>query len=136
MTLIKPGLTRHRAIHGHLGQLSELLQRSAGLRHERAHAGPDDRLLGIEEQPHGVFDIARRRRLRHTLGGQVVHGRVGHLLRAHVGRDFNGHGSRTAIAQAVERPPHHAGGHIRLPQDFAVHGDGLIRVRRGKVRTH
>src|SRR5439155_1159002 len=40
MTLIKPGLTRHRAIHGHLGQLSELLQRSAGLRHERACARP------------------------------------------------------------------------------------------------
>ena len=46
------------------------------------------------------------------------------------------HGPRTTVAQAVERPPHHTGGHIRLPQDFAVHGDGLIRARRGKVRTH
>jgi hypothetical protein len=49
MTLIKPGLARHRAVHGHLGQLSELAQLSAGLRHKRAHAGPDDRLLGVEE---------------------------------------------------------------------------------------
>ena len=133
MAVVERGLARHGAVHRYLGELGQLSKLLRGLGEEHSHAGPDHRLVGVEQQFHGVFDVGGRGRLGQPLGWLIVKGCLRDLLTADVGRDFYDDRPGPPVAQVVESPPHHVGHFIRLNQHLTGFGHRLISARRGKV---
>ena len=106
MTLIEGGLAGHGAINGDFGQLRQFLQLFSGVREKNAHAGPDHRLFGVQQQLCRVLNVSDRWRLGSSLGRLVVQGGVGNFHGADVGGNLNNDRAGPSVAQGVEGAAH------------------------------
>jgi len=124
------GSSKRKMAQDQLGQLFQLL---GGIRKQRAHTGPDHRLLGVQEQSDCILDVVGRWGLKHSAGRLIPR----HVLRHFQTTDVRGHlddnRAGRSVAERMKSPAHDIIHLMRLNNDFATFGDALVRADRREL---
>ena len=133
MALVEGRLAGHRAVDGDVHELRQLPQLLGGLGEQHAHTRVDHRPLCVQEELHGVLDVAAGRGKERAFGRVVVQRLLRHLLGAYVGGHLHDHRAGAAVAQRVEGPSHRAGDLSGAEDYLPIPHHRLVRPDRREV---